>query len=58
VGNSVDSKFFIKVGAAQEDKHRGAVSVDASDHASVARNRWWREMGEVSYWELCHRPAE
>jgi hypothetical protein len=46
------------VGAAQEDKHRGAVSVDASDHASVARNRWWREMGEVSYWELCHRPAE
>jgi hypothetical protein len=47
VGNSVDSKFFIKVGAAQEDKHRGAVSVNAPDHAGVARYRWWREKGEL-----------
>ena len=58
VGNSVDTKFFIKVGAAKEDKHRGAVSVNASDRAGMPGNRRWREIGELGYGEFSHRPAE
>ena len=58
VGNSVDSKFFIEVGAAQEDKHRGAVRVNASDRAGMPGNRRWREIGELGYGEFSHRPAE